>query len=66
MHLHSALRFVTPEQCHTGEHIEILAKRKDVYEEAKQRHSERWTRGIRNWSAHEQVALNPMKQAVQK
>ncbi|MEK4230219.1 hypothetical protein [Solibacillus sp. FSL H8-0538] len=53
-------------QCHTGEHIGILAKRKDVHEEAKQKHPERWKRGIRNWSAQEQVALNPMKEIVQE
>lgn len=35
-------------------------------EEAKQKHPERWTRDTRNWSAHEQVALSPMKQVVQK
>ena len=28
-------------QCHTGEHIEILEKRKDVYKEAIQKHPER-------------------------
>ncbi|MER2191149.1 MAG: transposase [Solibacillus sp.] len=34
VHLHSALKFVTPVQCHMGEHIDILEKRKEVYEEA--------------------------------
>ena len=40
-HQHSGLKFVTPHQCHTGEHIEILEKRKKVYEQAKLKHPER-------------------------
>ena len=48
-------------QCHTGEHVAILKKRKDVYEVAKAKHPERWSRGIRNWTPNEQVALNPMR-----
>lgn len=61
IHLHSGLNFVTPAQCHTGEHVAILAKRKTVYEVAKARNPERWSKGIRDWEPHEQVALNPMK-----
>ena len=61
VHLHSGLNFVTPVQCHTGEHVAILEKRKEVYETAKAKHSERWARGTRNWTPHEQVALNPMR-----
>ncbi len=61
IHLHSGLNFVTPVQCHTGEHIAILEKRKKVYEMAKAKHPERWTQGIRNWSPKEKVALNPMR-----
>lgn len=51
-------------QRHTGEHIEILEKQKEVYEEAKQKHSERGSHGIRNWSAQKQVTLNPMKESA--
>lgn len=61
IHLHSGINFVTPEQCHTGAHIEVLKKRKKVYELAKEKNPERWSRSTRNWSAHESVALNPMK-----
>ncbi|MEK5393416.1 IS3 family transposase [Margalitia sp. FSL K6-0131] len=61
IHLHSGLNFVTPVQCHTGEHVAILEKRKNVYKEAKARHPERWSRGTRNWAPNEQVALNPMR-----
>jgi putative transposase len=60
-HQHSGLNFVTPHQCHTGEYIEILEKRKEVYEQAKAKHLERWSRSTRDWSAHKSLALNPMK-----
>jgi putative transposase len=58
IHLHSGLNFVTPVQCHTGEHVAILKKRKDVYEAAKAKHPERW-------APNEQVALNPMREVGQ-
>ena len=64
-HQHSGLNFVTPHQCHTGEHIEILEKRKEVYEEAKSKRPERWSRSTRDWSAHKSVALNPMKDELE-
>lgn len=61
VHLHSGLNYVTPVQCHTGAHVVVLEKRKEVYESAKEKHPERWTRKTRNWTPHEQVALNPMR-----
>jgi putative transposase len=60
-HQHSGLKFVTPEQVHTGAYIEVLKNREIVYEEAKQKRPERWSQGTRDWSAHKSVALNPMK-----
>ncbi|WP_019415571.1 IS3 family transposase [Paenisporosarcina sp. TG20] len=63
-HQHSGINFVTPEQRHTGVHIEVLKKRKEVYELAKQKHPERWSRSTRNWDPHESVALNPMKEKL--
>ncbi len=62
IHLHSGINFVTPEQCHTGVYIDVLNKRKEVYEQAKQQHPERWSRSTRNWDPHKSVALNPMKE----
>ncbi|WP_156315534.1 hypothetical protein [Mesobacillus boroniphilus] len=56
---------MTPEQCHKGEHIDVLKKRQDVYELAKKKHPERWSRSTRDWSPHTSVALNPMKE-IQK
>lgn len=65
-HLHSGINFVTPEQCHTGVYIDVLKNRKEVYEQAKLKHPERWSRETRDWSAHESVALNPMKESGEK
>ncbi len=60
-HLHSSIKFVTPEQRHHGDDKEVLAKRKEVYEKAKQKHPERWGGQIRNWDEIKEVYLNPEK-----
>jgi putative transposase len=60
-HLRSAIQFVTPAQRHTGEDIEVLAKRKRVYEQAKLEKPERWSGEIRNWKPAAEVYLNPEK-----
>lgn len=61
-HQHSGINFVTPEQRHTGEYIDVLKNRKKVYEQAKLKHPERWAGATRNWEPEESVALNPMKE----
>ena len=39
-----------------------MEKRKEVYEEAKQKNPERWASGkTRNWEPIQEVALNPSK-----
>jgi putative transposase len=58
-HRHSAIRFVTPEQRHTGADVSLLTHRGEVYERARVRHPERWSRTTRDWSRPELVALNP-------
>ncbi len=58
-HLHSALRFVTPDERHYGLDYAILEQRKAVYEQARQHHPERWTGSTRNWSPAGAVYLNP-------
>ena len=58
-HRHSAIQFVTPGQRHRGEDAEILTARKAVYEQARQRHPERWSGDTRNWDPVGQVWLNP-------
>ncbi len=57
-HLHSGIRFVTPEDRHCGRDIEILSKRHQVYLDAKTRHPERWTGKTRNWQHIGEVPLN--------
>lgn len=58
-HLHSALRYVTPNDRHQGLDVDILAKRRRVYVEAKARTPRRWTGDTRNWTPIGDVALNP-------
>lgn len=58
-HLHSALRFVTPDDRHSGRENEIVAQRKKVYEQARLRKPERWTGPTRNWEPIGEVCLNP-------
>jgi len=60
-HLHSATRFVTPDDRHYGREQQILANRKVVYEKARSRHPNRWSRQTRNWNQVPLVWLNPEK-----
>ena len=58
-HLHSEIRFVTPDDRHYGKEISILNRRKSVYELARQKNPERWIRQARNWEPIGAVTLNP-------
>ena len=58
-HLHSAIKFVTPEQRHTGVDGAVLANRTLVYQAAKRKHPERWSGNTRNWKEVNEVHLNP-------
>ena len=60
-HCHSAIKFVTAHQRHIGADKDILSSRKAVYENAKQKNPERWSRVTRNWNYIDNVALNPCK-----
>jgi len=60
-HCHSGIRFVTPAQRHRGEDVEILARRKQVYQQAKLQNPARWSGEIRNWDQIKEVHLNPEK-----
>lgn len=65
-HRHSGIRFVTPAQRHDGADIAILQKRKEVYEQAKAAHPNRWQgRATRNWEPIREVYLNPEKGKTQ-
>lgn len=57
-HLHSGIRFVTPNDRHDGKDSEILQQRHGVYQAAKQRHPERWSGQTRNWNHVQEVVLN--------
>ena len=63
-HCHSAIRFVTPAQRHTGEDARLLSQRTAVYEAAKAIRPERWSGPTRNWKPVLVVHLNPEKQSL--
>jgi transposase InsO family protein len=65
-HLHSAIRFVTPDDRHYGREVQILAERHRVYEEARSRMPNRWSHSIRNWNPVNVVRLNPVKSSESK
>lgn len=58
-HKHSGIGFVAPAERHDGRDVEILAARRVVYEHARHRHPERWSRHTRRWSRPSTVTLNP-------
>ncbi len=57
-HRHSAIRYTTPCQRHSGQDRTILALRNRVYQKARQRRPERWSGSTRNWQPIEKVWLN--------
>lgn len=61
-HLHSGIKFLTPNERHNGLENEIMGKRMQTYQEAKRKNPERWSKGIRDWSLPNFVALNPVKE----
>ncbi len=60
-HLHSGIKFVTPASRHAGEDAEILAKRKIVYERARNSNPSRWIKRSRDWTPVDVVVLNKLK-----
>jgi putative transposase len=60
-HRHSGIRFVTPDERHDGREHQVLANRARVYERARRRHPNRWSRGTRNWTPAPAVFLNPKR-----
>jgi transposase InsO family protein len=58
-HLHSGIALVTPDDRHHGRDIAILAKRRETYALAQQRHPRRWTSAPRAWTRPAIVTLNP-------
>jgi transposase InsO family protein len=60
-HLHSSIRYVTPDDRHYGREGYILANRRKVYKKARSRNPNRWSKQIRNWNPVHRVWLNPEK-----
>jgi putative transposase len=60
-HLHSSIRYVTPDDRHFGREEHILANRRKVYEKARGRNPNRWSKSVRNWNPVHRVWLNPEK-----
>ncbi|CAA6805813.1 MAG: Mobile element protein [uncultured Thiotrichaceae bacterium] len=60
-HKHSKINFVSPAERHAGLDVDILAKRKQVLEAAKQANPLRWSGDVRNCKPAGPVTLNPDK-----
>jgi transposase InsO family protein len=58
-HRHSAIRFVTPQQRHTGLDKSMLKNREVVYAAARTANPNRWSGSTRNWNPIDAVHLNP-------
>lgn len=58
-HRHSGIRFVTPNERHSGADVAILTQRKEVYEQARAKNPNRWSGPTRNWEHKSEVHLNP-------
>jgi putative transposase len=65
-HRHSAIGFVTPSQRHAACDQELLDQRTKVYEQARQKHPERWSKNTRCWTYVSTVHLNPDKPDTSK
>ena len=63
-HLHSGIKFVTPSQRHHGQDKDILIRRKNVYETAKQKNPNRWSGTTRNWDFIDEVFLNNLQRSL--
>jgi putative transposase len=57
-HRHSAIKFVTPQQRHSGQAPAICHQRIQVNEQARDRHLRRWSRSIRCWQQPAVVWIN--------
>ena len=58
-HRHSAISFVTPAQRHSQTDETLLIARSAVYEQARKKHPQRWSKKTRNWTFIDTVYLNP-------
>jgi putative transposase len=58
IHQHSGINFVRPNSKHEGIDKVILKNRMKVYEDARQRNPNRWSKQVRNWKCVDEVYLN--------
>lgn len=63
-HRHSGIRYVSPAQRHRGEDTAILAARHELYLQARDRNSRRWSGATRNWTPVGAVTLNPERDSI--
>lgn len=63
-HRHSGIRYVSPAQRHAGDDHAILAARHAVYERARERNPQRWSRQTRDWTPVGDVKLNPERDSL--
>jgi hypothetical protein len=63
-HRHSAIRYVTPDERHCGRENDILDRRHELYERARDANPERWSCRTRNWAPVGLVVLNPQRASV--
>lgn len=58
-HYHSGIGWVTPQQRHDGQDRELLARRRELWADARQRHPKRWSGKTRRWPRPAEVRLAP-------
>jgi transposase InsO family protein len=58
-HLHSGIKYVTPNARHDGRDADILARRDALYRTARSETPRRWTGDTRDWTPVGEVTLNP-------
>ena len=65
-HRHSGIKYVTPNQRHTGQDRDILARRQVVYTQARLNNPSRWTIQDRSWSRPDEVYLKRPNHKLKK
>lgn len=61
-HLHSEIKFVTPQSRHEKKDTDILLKRDLIYKQSQLNNPLRWSGKTRNWNPVTHVVLNPGKE----
>jgi hypothetical protein len=63
-HHHSAIRYVSPAQRHDGRDHAVLARRHEVYQQARRCSPQRWSGPTRDWTPPGAVTLNPERETL--